>query len=94
MDTIKKLPIINVLGCCVSRDAVELIKDECVVGNYAPFNSAYSVYNGAALELDTDRLISIGMTPFIARVVTLDAAKRTVDYIKEKKIRLAVIRYS
>ena len=85
MDTIKKLPIINVLGCCVSRDAVELIKDECVVGNYAPFNSAYSVYNGAALELDTDRLISIGMTPFIARVVTLDAAKRTVDYIKEKR---------
>lgn len=76
---------ISVLGCCVSRDVLEYIKNKYDVERYSAFVSPYTMISGTKCNVDIDKLVALGLSNFYARSIKLDFSCGVLDYFQEVK---------
>lgn len=76
---------ISVLGCCVSRDTLELAKNKFNVERYVAFISPFTMLSGKHFDVPDNLLEKQGAPRFADRVLRLDANKSALDYLAEVK---------
>ena len=75
----------NVLGCCVSRDTLDLDRDKYHVQRYSAFISPFTMLNGTVIDVPDRLLIDRGAPGFAQKVLTLDANKKSLEYVLDLK---------
>lgn len=63
---------VSVLGCCVSRDAVNC--DDFEVLRSVRFISPYTINSGTPVDIDIEKLKNDGLPNYMARNIVLDYA--------------------
>lgn len=77
--------VINILGCCVSRDILEQNKDKYLIPRYAAFVSPWSMFTGEKVVISDEELGKYNISNFRIRCLQHDANLSTLDYLKEQK---------
>ena len=75
----------SVLGCCVSRDTLDLDRDKYHVQRYSAFISPFTMLNGTVIDVPDRLLIDRGAPGFAQKVLTLDANKKSLEYVLDLK---------
>lgn len=76
-------PKINILGCCVTRDTVETVKDNYTIGRYCAFISPYTMFAGKPFTVPTEKLRQAGAPGFAQRIISLDASSDTLNLLSD-----------
>lgn len=76
---------INVFGCCVSRDSLDIHKERYEVPRYAAFISPYTALSGEKVDISVEELKKAGLSGIEARGIALDGNCGVIDFFKEQK---------
>lgn len=74
---------VSVLGCCVSRDAVNC--DDFEVLRSVGFISPYTINSGTPVDIDIEKLKNDGLPNYMARNIVLDGGNKALEYLSEER---------